>query len=118
MTTNLHVAPSLGMSGAVRLFPPTLKPALPKGAEELKQFWSFIQSLCVSRDSSVGIATHHGWAVRGSNPGRGEIFRTRPDRPWGPPNLLYNGYRIFPGGKTAGRDVDHPPHLAPRLKKE
>jgi hypothetical protein len=22
----------------------------------------------------------------------GEIFRTLPDRPWGPPNLLYNGY--------------------------
>jgi len=26
----------------------------------------------------------------------GEIFRTLPDRPWGPPNLLYNGYRVFP----------------------
>jgi len=22
--------------------------------------------------------------------------------PWGPPNLLYNGYRVFPGGKAAG----------------
>ena len=22
----------------------------------------------------------------------GEIIRTRPDRPWGPPSLLYNGY--------------------------
>ena len=32
----------------------------------------------------------------------GEIFRTRPDRPWGPPCLLYNGYRVFPGGKAAG----------------
>jgi hypothetical protein len=31
----------------------------------------------------------------------GEIFRTRPDRPWGPPTLLYNGYRVFPGGKAA-----------------
>jgi hypothetical protein len=38
-----------------------------------------------------------GWTIRGSNPGRGEIFRTRPDRPWGPPNLLYNKYRAFPG---------------------
>jgi hypothetical protein len=27
-----------------------------------------------------------------------EIFRTCPDRPWGPPSLLYNGYRVFPGG--------------------
>jgi len=32
----------------------------------------------------------------------GEIFRTRPDRPWGPPSLLYNGYRVFLGGKTVG----------------
>jgi len=34
--------------------------------------------------------------------GGGEIFRTRPDRPWGPPSLLYNGYRVFSGGKAAG----------------
>jgi hypothetical protein len=27
----------------------------------------------------------------------------RPDRLWGPPNLLYNGYQdLFPGGKVAG----------------
>jgi hypothetical protein len=32
-----------------------------------------------------------GWTVRRSNPGRGEILRTRPDRPW-----------VFPGGKAAG----------------
>jgi len=32
----------------------------------------------------------------------GEIFRTRPDRPWGPPGLLYNGYRVFLEGKAAG----------------
>ena len=25
-----------------------------------------------------------------------EIFRTCPDRPWGQPSLLYNGYRVFP----------------------
>jgi hypothetical protein len=52
----------------------------------------------VGRDSSVGIAS---WTVRGSNPGQGEIFRSRPDWPWGPPSLLYNGYRVFPGGKAA-----------------
>jgi hypothetical protein len=33
-----------------------------------------------------------GWTVWGSNPGVGEIFRTCPDWPWGPPSLLYNGY--------------------------
>ena len=57
--------------------------------------------------------------VRWSNPDRGEIFRTRPDRPWGPPNLLYNGYQVFPGGR-GGRGVALPthPHLQQRLKKE
>jgi hypothetical protein len=42
-----------------------------------------------------------GWTVRGSNPGGGEIFRTCPGRPWDPPSLLYNKYRVFPGGKAA-----------------
>jgi len=32
----------------------------------------------------------------------GEIFRTHPDRPWGPPSLLYNGYQVFPGCKAVG----------------
>ena len=37
----------------------------------------------------------------------GEIFRTCPDRPWGPPSLLYNGYRVFPRGKERlGHDAD------------
>jgi hypothetical protein len=54
-----------------------------------------------------------------SSPGGGEVFCTRPDRPWGPPSLLYNEYRVsFPGVKRARRGVDRPPHLAPRLKKE
>jgi hypothetical protein len=59
------------------------------------------------------------WTVRGSNPGWGEIFCTSPDRLWDPPTLLYNGYRLtFPGVKRPGRDVDYPPHVAVRLKKE
>jgi len=48
-----------------------------------------------------------GWTVRGWNPGGGEIFRTCPDQPWVPPSLLYNGYRVFPGGKERpGRNAD------------
>ena len=43
-----------------------------------------------------------GLTVRGSNPGVGENFRTRPDRPCGPPSLLYDGYRVFTGGKAVG----------------
>ena len=57
-----------------------------------------------------------GWKVRGSNPRGGEIFRTYPDRFRGPPSLLYNGYRVFPGSK-GGRGVvltTHP-DLVPRF---
>jgi hypothetical protein len=57
----------------------------------------------VGRVSSVGIATRYGLDGPGfESRWVGEIFRTRPDRPWGPPSLLYNGYRVFPGGKAAG----------------
>jgi hypothetical protein len=42
--------------------------------------------------------------------GGGEIFHTCPDLPWGPPSLLYNGYRVFPGVKERpGRDGDPSP---------
>ena len=59
------------------------------------------------------------WTVRGSNHNGDEIFRTRPDRPWGPASLLYNGYRIsLPELKRLGRGVNNTPHLSPRLKKE
>jgi hypothetical protein len=62
--------------------------------------------------SSVGIGTGNGLDGLGSNPGRGEIFRTCPDRPWGPPSLLYNGFRVFPGGRMRpGRDA-HPSPLS------
>jgi hypothetical protein len=51
-----------------------------------------------------------GWTVRQWNPGGGEIFRTRPEWPWGSPSLLYNGYRVtFPGVRWPGRGFDHPP---------
>jgi len=60
-----------------------------------------------------------GWTVQGSNPGGGEIFRTCPDRPWGPPSLLCNGYRVFPGGKVRpGRDADPSPPFSAAVKQE
>ena len=50
-----------------------------------------------------------GWTVRDRIP-VGTRFYARPDRPWGPPSLLYNGYRVFPGGKLLpGRAADHSP---------
>jgi hypothetical protein len=56
----------------------------------------------MDREGTVGIVAGYGLDGPGSNPGGGEIFRTRPDRSWGPSSLLYNGYRVFPGGKAAG----------------
>ena len=48
------------------------------------------------------------WTIRRSNPGGGEIFRTRPDRLWRPPRLINNGYRVsFPEVKRPGRGVDY-----------
>ena len=71
-----------------------------------------------SRYSSDGIATRYGMDGPGIESRRG-VFRTRPDRSCGPPSLLYNGYGVsFAGVQRPGRGVDHPPHLAPRLKKE
>jgi hypothetical protein len=54
----------------------------------------------VGRDSSVGTATRYGLDGPGIESRWGEIFNTRPDRPRGPPSLLYNGYRV--PGKAAG----------------
>jgi hypothetical protein len=61
--------------------------------------------------SVVGIATGYGLDGPGIESRWGEVFRTCPDRPWGPPGLLCKGYRVFPGGKKRpGRDADtsHP----------
>jgi hypothetical protein len=62
-----------------------------------------------SRDSEVGIATGYGLDDRGVGvrvPVGARIFSSprRPDRLWGPSNLLSNGYRglFLPGGKAAG----------------
>jgi hypothetical protein len=58
-----------------------------------------------------------GWTVRGSNPGADEIFRACPDRSWGPPSLLYNGYWVFHGGrKRPKRDADPSPHSCAEVK--
>jgi len=59
-------------------------------------------SLIICTDLQERLATD--WTVRGSNAGGGggEIFRTCPDRPWGPPSLLCSGCRVLTGGKAAG----------------
>jgi hypothetical protein len=55
--------------------------------------------------------------VRGSNSGGTEIFRTRPDRPWGPPSLLYNGCHVsFQSIKQPRRGFDPQPNVATSWK--
>ena len=47
----------------------------------------------------------------------GENFRTRPHRPYGPPSLSSNGYRIpLPGVRRLGRGVDHPTPSSAKVK--
>ena len=70
-------------------------------------------------DSAVGIATRYGldgpgiesrWGVRFSAP-----VQTCP----GAQPVSYTmGTGSFPGVNRAGRGVDHPPHLVPKLEKE
>jgi len=44
---------------------------------------------------------------------------TRPDRPWGPFSLLYNGHRVsFLGVKRPGCAVDHPPASSAKVKEK
>jgi len=48
----------------------------------------------------------------------GENFRTRPERPWDPPSLPYNGYRVyFLGVKRPGRGIDHPTPSSAEVKE-
>jgi hypothetical protein len=70
--------------------------------------------------SSVGIATDYGLDGPGiESRWEGEIFRTCPDRPWGPPSLLCNGYRVFPEGKVRpGHDTDHSPPSSAEVMEE
>jgi hypothetical protein len=73
--------------------------------------WYFYMIFSTKREPGnvVGIATVHGLLGPGSDPGGGKIFRTCPDWPWGPPSLLYNESRVFPGAKS-GRGVKPTSH--------
>lgn len=69
-------------------------------------------------NSVVVIVTRYGGTVRGSNPVGNDIFRTRPDRSFGPPNIPYNGYRIlFSRIKRPERVVKHPRPSSDEVKE-
>jgi hypothetical protein len=74
-----------------------------------------------SRDSSLGIALGYGLKDRGSIPGGGwEFFSSppRPERLWGRPSLLSNGYlgALSLGKKRPGREADHSPPSSAEVK--
>jgi hypothetical protein len=73
--------------------------------------------------SSVSIVSDCGLDDQGLIPDRSKIFffqPLRPDRLWGPPSFLFNGYRgSFPRGKARpGRDADHSPPSSAEIKYE
>jgi len=73
----------------------------------------------VGWDSVVGIATRYGLDIPTTKSLCGQDFShlSRPVlRPTQPPIQWVPD--LFPGGKATECGVDHPPHLAPKLKKE
>ena len=72
----------------------------------------------LGRGSSVGITTHYGLGDAGFESRRVEIFRTSPDRPWGPPNLLYDRYQVsFLRVKRPERGVELPFPSSAKVKE-
>jgi hypothetical protein len=77
-----------------------------------------ILSLQQGPASLVGIATGYGLDGPGIESQWGRDFSHLSRPPRGPPSLLYNGYRVFPGGKERpGRDAaPSPPSSAVVMK--
>jgi hypothetical protein len=69
--------------------------------------------LKVEPGSSVGIATGYGVDGAGIESRWGRDFPNLPKTALGPPNLLCNGYLVFPGSiKRPGRGADHLPSFS------
>ena len=79
----------------------------------------YCQCCIVDRDISVGIATRYG-LERPTIESRwgGEIFRTLPDRHWGPPSLINWVLGLSREVKWPGRGVDHPPPSSTEVKEK
>jgi hypothetical protein len=82
------------------------------------------QNLVLGRYISVSLATRYGLNGSGDRipvgrGGGGRNFPTCPHRPWGPPSLLYSGYRVIPKGKAAvaWRGVEYPPPSSAKVKE-
>jgi len=53
--------------------------------------------VCITNVMGRNGVSSTDWKVRWSNPGRGEMFRILPGRPWEPPSPSIQGYRVIPG---------------------
>jgi hypothetical protein len=70
------------------------------------------------RDISVDTATSHGLECPGIESRCGRDFPQPPDRLWGPPSFLYDGYWVsFLRVMRSGRGVDHPPLFSAEVKE-
>lgn len=72
----------------------------------------------LARYSSVCIATHYVLGSPGVESRRGKFVRILPNRPWGPPSLLYIGYSYLSRG--LGRTepgVGHTPSSSAEVKE-
>ena len=79
--------------------------ASPNQSSDKKHLSYVIPKLCSRREwlHKQFLATSTSLRAGIPNSGEGEIFRSCPDRPWGPSSLQYNEYRVsFPGVKRPG----------------
>ena len=68
-----------------------------------------ITAFSVGWDNVAGIVTGYGLDSPEFKPQGGEILGTRQDRPWGPPTILYNWYRVSVQGVKQPRAWGWPP---------
>jgi hypothetical protein len=83
---------------------------LPSCRQIQKLYYQYVELLCTQINGPMTNTLRQGWPTRDPSSKilaslkQLNTFNNKicPDRPWGPPSLLYNGYRVFPGGKAAG----------------
>jgi len=85
-----------------------------KGVKKSMDMGHYLLS-SVGRDNSVGIATRYGLDCPGIKSRWGRDFSTTVQTG---PGAYPASYAVGTGSFVAWRDVDHPPHPTPRLKKE
>jgi hypothetical protein len=80
--------------------------------------WFLLWGSC-GPGSSVGIVTDYRLDGAGIKSQWGARFSAHLDWPWGPPSLLYNGYRVFPRGKVQpGHASEHIPPSSAEVMEE